>query len=204
VVCDWFPAGHLTPYVGRPCGARRARVAAAGKNGVSTSSASIGFDPAKRNRYRTERIRRALPQRFCASRAAQIAFRPAGACQSQRRDGLLGPSCAWRTSVIARAKRNAAPSTRSPGYNESLPNWVKFRTSPKWREAPAASAAASNDALFKKMIALTVRAEFLSDRLAATPISKRSTPELSSRTPLTSGQRDYRITLEGIGRRIHW
>jgi len=129
----FFPATHLTPYVGVQAVPPSTFVRVSG--GKQTVRKYWDFDPDKRIRYRTdaeyeEHFRGVFGNRYGGGFAAPLRFWPNSVAGWIHR-----PSFAWPTRSLPKDARKHPGSTRFPTTTIENPIGTSGRISPKWKRS---------------------------------------------------------------------
>jgi asparagine synthase (glutamine-hydrolysing) len=197
-----FPAAHLTPYVGVHAVPPSCSVLLRpSKYGVQhIISKYWDFDPAKRIRYRTDAEYEEHFRNVFAT-AVQRRLRSDRPVLAELSGGIDSSSIVCMADlVIARGQAECPRLDTLTWYDESKPNWGEIPHFTKVEEKRGRVGHHINAAELKEDHSrLPFGAEFLSDRLAATPVSNAHTSEFFKQNAAHNRSQGYRITLSGIG-----
>ena len=197
-----FPAAHLTPYVGVDAVPPSCSVLLRpGKHGVKhIVSKYWDFDPGKRIRYHTDAEYEEHFRTVFAT-AVQRKLRSDRPVLAELSGGVDSSSIVCMADlVIARGQADCPRLDTITWYNESLPNWGELPHFAKVEEKRGRVGHHIDDgALKKEHSPIPFGAEFLSDRLAATPIPNSRISELRKQNAVYIRSQGYRVTLSGIG-----
>jgi asparagine synthase (glutamine-hydrolysing) len=197
-----FPAAHLTPYVGihavPPSYFVLLKLGNHGTKHIVTKY--WDFDPGKRIRYRTdaeyeEHFRSAL------ATAVQRRLRSDRPVLAELSGGMDSSSIVCMADVVIAQGQAQCPRLDTlTWFDESKPNWGELTHFTKVEEKRGRTGHHINAAAFKEDHSpIPFGAEFLSDRLAATPIPNSRTSEFAKQNTAHIKSQGYRITISGIG-----
>ena len=193
-----FPAAHLTPYVGIHSVPPSSSVLFRPRKHIVRKYWE--FDPGKRIRYRTdaeyeEHFRSAL------ATAVQRRLRSDRPVLAELSGGMDSSSIVCMADVVIAQGQAQCPRLDTlTWFDESKPNWGELPHFTKVEEKRGRTGHHINAAAFKEDLSpIPFGAEFLSDRLAATPIPNSRTSEFFKENAAYIKSQGYRITLSGIG-----
>ena len=194
----YFPAAHLTPYVGIHAVPPSSSVLL--RPGKHIVGKYWDFDPGKRIRYRTdaeyeEHFRSTL------ATAVQRRLRSDRPVLAELSGGMDSSSIVCMADlVIARGTAECPRLDTITWYDESKPNWGELPHFTKVEEKRGRVGHHINAGPLKEDHSqILFEAEFASDCFAATPISNNRTSEFFKQNAAYIRSQGYRSTLSGIG-----
>jgi asparagine synthase (glutamine-hydrolysing) len=207
-VATYFPAAHLTPYVGihavPPSSAALLRPR---KHGVKHSVSKYwDFDPGKRIRYRTD-AEYEEHFRNVFTTAVQRRLRSDRPVLAELSGGMDSSSIVCMADTIIASGHVECPRLDTISwFNSSSPNWddpVYFAKVEEKRSRTGCHIDLAAEKRREESEVLSENAilsEFDNDRLAPTPVSnRRPTSELFKQAVANTRSRGYRVVLSGIG-----
>jgi len=194
----YFPAVHLTPYVGIYAVPPSSSVLL--RPGKHILGKYWDFDPGKRIRYRTD-AEYEEHFRSTFATAVQRRLRSDRPVLAELSGGMDSSSIVCMADlVVARGAAECPRLDTITWYDESKPNWGELPHFTKVEEKRGRTGHHIDAAALKEDHSqMPFGSEFATDRLAATPIPNSRTSEFLKQNAAYIKSQGYRITLSGIG-----
>jgi asparagine synthase (glutamine-hydrolysing) len=193
-----FPAAHLTPYVGIHAVPPSSSVLL--RPGKHIVSKYWDFDPGNRIRYRTDAEYEEHFRSVLAT-AIERRLRSDRTVLAELSGGIDSSSIVCMADVvIARSHADCPRLDTLTWFDESKPYWGELPHFTKVEEKRGRTGHHINATAFKEDHSpIPFGAEFLIDRLAATPIPNSRTTEFFKQNAAYINSQGYRVILSGIG-----
>jgi asparagine synthase (glutamine-hydrolysing) len=195
---SYFPAAHLTPYVGVHAVAPSSSVVL--RPGKHIIGKYWDFDPSKRIRYRTD-AEYEKHFRSVLATSVQRRLRSDRPVLAELSGGMDSSSIVCMADVVIDCGTAECPRLDTlTWFDESKPNWGELPHFTKVEEKRGRIGHHINAAALREDHSpISFGAEFSGDRFAATPVPNRHTSEFFKQNASYINSQGYRVTLSGIG-----